>query len=71
MRLLALDTGSESFLSGPAKIPDDPSLVLNLVTENSKLEKYRIPEEEIESLVQEYDRGTDSSGYAASEVSGD
>ena len=56
--------------SGPVKIPDDPSLVLNLVTENSKLEKYRIPEEEIKGLLQEFEGDADASGYAASEDAG-
>jgi epoxyqueuosine reductase QueG len=56
--------------AGPAELPDDPSLVLNLATENSKLEKYRIPEEEIRSLVQGIEGDSDASGYAASEDPG-
>ena len=52
--------------SGPVKIPDDPSLVLNLITENQKLEKYRIPEEEIKGLIEDFEGDPESSGYAAS-----
>jgi hypothetical protein len=52
--------------SGPVKIPDDPSLVPNLVTENSKLEKYRVPEGEMKSLIQEFEEDADATGYAAS-----
>ena len=52
--------------SGPVKIPDDPTLVLNLATENSKLEKYRIPEEEIRGLIQGIEGDGDATGYAAS-----
>jgi len=37
--------------SGVANIPDDPSLILNLMTANNKLEKYRIPAEEIKALL--------------------
>ena len=37
--------------AGVAEIPDDPSLVLNLTTANAKLEKYRVPEEEITALI--------------------
>ena len=37
--------------SGAAEIPDDPSLVLNLTTANARLEKYRVPEEEIKALL--------------------
>jgi epoxyqueuosine reductase QueG len=57
--------------SGPVKIPDDPTLVLNLVTENSKLEKYRIPEEEIKSLFQGFEGDVEATGYAVSEDSAD
>jgi hypothetical protein len=52
--------------SGPVKIPDDPSLVLNLITENQKLEKYRIPEEEIKALIEDFEGDPEASGYAAS-----
>jgi len=38
--------------SGVVQIPDDPSLILNLTTANSLLEKYQIPEEEITALIQ-------------------
>ncbi|MBW1709451.1 MAG: epoxyqueuosine reductase [Deltaproteobacteria bacterium] len=38
--------------SGIAEIPDDPSLILNLTTANNALEKYHIPTEEIEALIQ-------------------
>jgi epoxyqueuosine reductase QueG len=41
-------------------------LVLNLVTENAKLEKYRIPEEEIKGLMKDFEPDCDASGYAAS-----
>ncbi len=37
--------------AGTVDIPDDPSLLLNLVTANSKLEKYRVPEAEISALI--------------------
>ena len=37
--------------AGPVEIPDDPSLLLNLVTANSKLEKYHVPKEEIDALL--------------------
>lgn len=37
--------------SGTAEIPDDPSLILNLTTANSRLEKFHIPEEEIKALL--------------------
>lgn len=58
--------------SGPVKIPDDPTLVLNLVVENAKLEKYRIPEDEIRGLLEGIEGDADASGYAASgEVSSD
>jgi hypothetical protein len=56
--------------SGPVEIPDDPSLALNLVAENTKLEKYRIPEDEIKGLIQEFEEDTDASGYAASADAG-
>ena len=53
--------------AGPVRIPDDPSLVLNLAAENSKLEKYRIPEDEIRSLIQGIDGDSGASGYAEPE----
>jgi len=37
--------------SGVVEIPNDPSLVLHLTTASSKLEKYRVPEEEINALI--------------------
>ena len=37
--------------SGVAEIPDDPSLVLNLMTANARLEKYHVPEEEIKAMI--------------------
>jgi len=57
--------------AGPVKIPDDPSLVLNLATANSKLDKYRIPEEEIRGLNQDIEGDGDATGYAASEGAAD
>jgi len=57
--------------AGPVQIPDDPSLVLNLTTANSRLEKYRIPEEEIRALLEDVEADTDGSGYAASESAAD
>jgi hypothetical protein len=53
--------------SGVAEIPDYPSLVLNLVAANSKLEKYRVPEEEINALVRDAEADAPISGYAESE----
>jgi len=38
--------------------------VLNLVTENSKLEKYRIPEDEIKALIEGIEGDPDATGYA-------
>jgi len=52
--------------AGPVEIPNDPSLVLNLVTENAKLEKYSIPEEEIKGLMKDFEGDADATGYAAS-----
>jgi hypothetical protein len=53
--------------SGVVEIPDDPSLVLNLVTENSKLEKYRIPEDEIQALVRDAKEEGAVSSYGQTE----
>jgi hypothetical protein len=33
------------------EIPEDQSLLLNLTTANTKLEKYHVPEEEIRALL--------------------
>jgi epoxyqueuosine reductase QueG len=54
--------------SGVVKIPDDPTLVLNLAAANSQLEKYRIPEEEIQALVREAERETSITSYAQEET---
>jgi hypothetical protein len=37
-------------------IPDDPSISLNLISANAKLEKYRVPVEEVMAIVQTSDK---------------
>ena len=57
--------------SGVVEIPDDPSLVLNLVGANSRLEKYQIPQEEIEALIDEAEGGERTAGgYAQMQDAG-
>ena len=46
------------------------TLVLNLVTENSSLEKYRIPEDEIRGLIEGIEGDREASGYATAEDAG-
>ncbi|MEE9436471.1 MAG: hypothetical protein V3V37_07275, partial [Candidatus Adiutricales bacterium] len=42
--------------SGVVDIPDDPSISLNLISANAKLEKYRVPVEEVMAIVQTSDK---------------